>query len=291
MRFPCGSLIVQQDRRSIMTKGIATLRWLVGLVALAVVTIGAVPSAQAQSAGPGIDEIIARGELIVAVQTQGPPVSFINARGERVGFVVDIVTAMAADMGVELVIQDYDFRGLIPAAVSGKVDFIAADMAPTPQRSLQLTFSNEFYAEPAVLYVKSDSDFKSASDLNREDVTIAVAQGSSNKQILEREFPLAEIVEFAGGGPALAEAANADRADAVINSLSSARANIEAYGDTFRILPEEVYLWPEAFGVRPEKTHLIAWINNWLYWAERDGELDRLADYWRRSDDWRSDHM
>ncbi|MGL4440934.1 MAG: substrate-binding periplasmic protein [Bosea sp. (in: a-proteobacteria)] len=274
-----------------MTTGFQPTRRLMGAMAIAMAALGFAPTAQAQSAGPGIEEIIKRGELIVAVQTQGPPVSFVNAKGERVGFVIDIVKAMAADMGVKLTMQDYDFRGLIPAAISGKVDFIAADMAPTPQRALQLSFSNEFYAEPAMLYAKRAKGFKSVTDLNKQGLSIAVAQGSSNKLILEREFPLATIREFAGGGPALAEAANADRADAVINTRSNARSNMLSYGDTFELLPEEIYLWPEAFGVRPEKTHLISWMNNWLYWAKRDGKLDRWADYWRRGDTWRKDHM
>ena len=251
----------------------------------------ATPASAQSAAGGGIEEIIKRGELIVAVQTQGPPVSFINKKGERVGFVVDIVKAMAADMGVKLVMQDYDFRGMIPAAVSGKVDFVAADMAPTPQRSLQLIFSDEFYAEPAVLYAARAKGFKKAEELNRDGLSIGVAQGSSNKLILERQFPKATIREFSGGGPALAQAAASDRVDAVINTLSNARANSQAYGDQFSVLEGELYLWPEAFAVRPERYHLIAWINNWLYWAKRDGKLDRWAQYWRRSDDWRKDHM
>lgn len=250
------------------------------------------PSAMAQSAaGGGIEEIVKRGELVVAVQTQGPPVSFVNKNGERVGFVVDIVKAMAADMGVKLVMQDYDFRGLIPAAVSGKIDFVAADMAPTPQRALQLTFTNEFYTEPAVLYAKSSKGFKAATDLNREGLSIAVTQGSSNKLVLERQFPRATIREFSGGGPALAQAADADRVDAVINTLSNARANLQSYGDKFVVLEGSLYYWPEAFAVRPERYHLIAWINNWLYWAKRDGKLDKWADYWRRSDAWRKDNL
>jgi polar amino acid transport system substrate-binding protein len=249
-------------------------------------------SAAAQSAaGGGVEEILKRGELVVAVQTQGPPVSFVDRNGERVGFIIDIVKAMAADMGVKLVIQDYDFRGLIPAAVSGKVDFVAADMAPTPQRALQLTFTDTFYAEPAVLYAKRARGFQDAMELNRDGLSIAVAQGSSNKAVLERLLPKATIQEFAGGGPALAQAAASDRVDAVINTLSSARANLQSYGDQFAILKGDLYLWPEAFAVRPERYHLVAWINNWLYWAKRDGKLDRWAQYWRQSDAWRADHM
>ncbi|WP_413993287.1 ABC transporter substrate-binding protein [Labrys okinawensis] len=266
--------------------------WIASIGIALVAALSPYHSATAQTAtSDAVEEIVKRGELIVAVQTQGPPVSFVNKNGERVGFVIDMLKLMAADMGVKLVMKDYDFRGLIPAAVSGKVDFVAADMAPTPQRALQMTFTDTFYEEPAILYAKTSKGFQKAVELNKAGLRIGVAQGSSNKQILQHQFPNASIVELAGAGPALAQAADSDRVDAVINVRSAARSNLLSYGDTFKILEGDLYQWPEAFAVTPEKTHLIAWINNWLYWAKRDGKIEKWADYWRRSDDWRKDNL
>ena len=42
---------------------------------------------------------------------------------------------MAADMGVELKLLDYGWKGLLPAVNSGKVDFLAADMTPKSKRT------------------------------------------------------------------------------------------------------------------------------------------------------------
>ncbi len=79
-----------------------------------------------------VSDIIKRGELRVAVQTQGPPVSFIDKNGERTGFAIEVVKMMAEDMGVELKLLDFDWKGLTPAVNSGKADFLAADMTRTP---------------------------------------------------------------------------------------------------------------------------------------------------------------
>jgi len=238
----------------------------------------------------GLQDILKRGELIVAVQTQGPPVSFVDNRGERVGFAVDIAKAMAADMGVRLQMPDYDFRGLIPAIMSGKVDFVAADLTPTPQRALQLTFTDYTFTDPIILYAKADRNLGPALSLDRAGVSIGVVQGSSNRRLLERRFPHAMIREFAGGGPALAQALSADRVDAVINTRSSALANIAALGDGYRILDGDLGEAPEGFAVLPEKYHLIAWLNIWIKLARQDGRLAQWAHYWRESSDWRKDH-
>lgn len=253
--------------------------------------LGLAIAASGTASADAVDDIIARGELIVAAQTQGPPVSFVNKDGERVGFAIDIVKAIAEDMGVKLKIVDYDWKGLIPAVVANKADFVAADMAPKPARALVLTFTEAFYESPTVMYAKKDSGYSHFKDLNMEGVSVGVVAGSTNKNLLEKHLPKATIKEFAGGGPALAKAVESDRVVAVINDISAAKANMAKYGDTFTILDGALYVWPEAFGVRPEKAHLIAWLNNWITWAKRDGKIQKWADYWRLSPAWQADHQ
>lgn len=278
-----------------MTVGfLKTLKFSIGAFYATLLLVSQPSLAQSSGAPDGTDcvqQILKRGKIIAAVQTQGPPISFIDKKGQRVGFAVDLVKKMAADMGVGLEMRDYDFRGLVPAAIAGQVDIVAADMAPTPQRSLQLTFSDQFFAEPVVLYAKRTKGYTDALSLNKKGITIGLAQGSANRAVLERYFPNATIAEFGGGGPALAQAAASGRVDAVINTLSNARGNALSFGDTFTVLKGELYVWPEAFAVRPQCTHLVSWVNNWLYWQKHDGYLDKEAKYWRQSDDWRADHL
>lgn len=107
-----------------------------------------------------MDDILKRGELRVAVQTQGAPVSFINKNGEQTGLAVELARMMGEDLGVKVVFQDYDWKGLIPALLSGKVDMIAADMTPTPQRAAQLLFSRPMFYEETVAVVQTDSPYK-----------------------------------------------------------------------------------------------------------------------------------
>ncbi|RUV39054.1 transporter substrate-binding domain-containing protein, partial [Mesorhizobium sp. M7A.F.Ca.MR.228.00.0.0] len=83
----------------------------------------------AASAGT-LDDITKRGELRVAVQTQGPPFSLVGANGERTGSSVELAEMMAKEMGVKITFLDFDWDGLIPALLSGKADLLVADMTP-----------------------------------------------------------------------------------------------------------------------------------------------------------------
>jgi len=147
-----------------------------------------------------IKEILKRGELRVAVQSQGPPMSFVDKKGNRAGFVIAVIKMMAQDMGVELKILDYDWKGLIPAVLSKKADFLAADMTPTPRRALVLNFTNPYTFVDIVLYSKKSAPFKKWQDACEKKFTIGVVQGSSNVAVLRKKCKAAKVKEFSGCG-------------------------------------------------------------------------------------------
>ena len=247
-------------------------------------------SVLAQSASADVlKDIVKRGELRVAVQTQGPPVSFVDKNGERTGFAIEVVKMMAKDMGVELKLLDYDWKGLIPAVNSGKADFLAADMTPNAKRTLVLSFTEPYLYSDVVLYSKKKQPFTKWQDACKKGVSIGVVQGSSNVGLLKKLCPDSTIKEFAGGGPAVAQAVAADRADAGINDIASAAGYMVEYTD-FKILDGAPKRWPLSFATRPDEHHLLRWMDNYFMLIRNDGRLEKLADYWMRGPVWKKDH-
>lgn len=120
------------------------MRKIINLIAASGFFVASLVGVQSVRADDVMDRILQRGELRVGVQTQGEPVSFVDKNGERSGLAIDIAKMMAADLNVKLVLQDYDWKGLIPALLADKFDIIAADMTPTPQRTAQLLFLARF---------------------------------------------------------------------------------------------------------------------------------------------------
>ena len=236
-----------------------------------------------------VGEIIKRGELWVAVQTQGPPVSFVDKNGERTGFAIEVVKMMAADMGVELVLLDYDWKGLIPAVSSGKADFLAADMTPNAKRTLELSFTEPYLYSDVVLYSKANKPYVKWQDACVAGASIGAVQGSSNVGLLQQKCPDTEIKEFAGGGAAVAQAVAADRVDAGINDFASAAGYMIEYTD-FKILDGAPKRWPLSFATRSDEHHLLRWMDNYFMLIREDGRLDALADYWMHGPAWKADH-
>ena len=245
--------------------------------------------AAAATAADAVTDIVNRGELVVAVQTQGPPFSFVNKNGERTGFAVEVVKQIAQDMAVDLRLEDFEWRGLVPSLLAGRVDFIAADMTPTPQRALQLNFTEPYFTSNVVAYTTSRSDAVSFRDLNAPGVRVGVPQGSSHVNFARSHIPEAEIVELSGGTPAVAQALSVGRVDAGVTAFEIADQFTREFDD-IRILDGVIVESPVSFPVRPEDHHLLQFLNNWFRVRKADRTIDRLLDYWVRSDAWEADH-
>ncbi len=244
---------------------------------------------QSQASADVLQDIVKRGELRVAVQTQGPPVSFVDKSGKRTGFAVEVIKMMAKDMGVKLKMLNYDWKGLIPAVRSGKADFLAADMTPNAKRTLVLSFTEPYLFSDVVLYSKQNKPFKTWKDACKSGVSIGVVQGSSNVGLLKKACPQTTIKEFSGGGPAVAQAVATDRVDAAINDQASAAGYVIEFPN-FHVLGGALKSWPLSFATRPDENHLLRWLDNYFMLIRTDGRLDKLADYWMRTPAWKKDH-
>ncbi len=252
-----------------------------------VFTLGLVSLAYAGT----LDDILKRGELRVAVQTQGPPFSFVDKHGQRTGSSVEFCRLMAKEMGVKIKFLDYDWDGLIPALLSKKADILAADMTAKLKRALKVSFTKPFYTTGQVMYVKAGSPIKSVADANKPDITVATLLGSTYTDTAKKLMPKAKIKEYKGGGNIAMNAVVAGHADVGIADLSSVHAMASNYPPgTITVLPTMLSYEPLCFAVRPQDRHLLEWVNLFFDWIRADGRYEQNMNYWVKTTDWKKDH-
>jgi polar amino acid transport system substrate-binding protein len=262
------------------------LKTLKALVAL-VMVLGLMSAAQAGT----LDDIAQRGELRIACQTQGPPFSFVNKKGERAGSSVELVKLMAEEMGVKVVFLDFDWDGLIPALLSKKADILAADMTPTLKRAMKIAFSVPFMYTGSVAFTKADSPIKSIEDCKKPGLKIAVLLGSTGETDAKKAFPQAELKSYKGGGPLLIDAVLKGHADFGVNDSSAVTGQMANFPpNSIRILPDMLSKLPLAFAVRYDSMDLLEWINLFFLHISLDGRLEKNLDYWVNTLDWKQDH-
>ncbi|EMP56944.1 amino acid ABC transporter substrate-binding protein [Marinobacter santoriniensis NKSG1] len=235
-----------------------------------------------------MDRISNTGEFRIAVQTQGPPVSFIDKNGKRTGLAIEMARTFADEMGVKLVIKDYDWKGLIPALISGKVDMIAADMTPTPKRHMKMLFTDPAFFSEVVVFAKKDKNITDWKSLNSSDYSIAAAQASSYATQARKKLPDAKLKEYSGATPQVVQSVLSDRVDAGVGDRAALSGFLKQNPELEIV--GSLHKEPLSFAVRPDSVHLLLALNNYLRLIRYDGRHEKMLDYWWNSTNWQKDH-
>jgi polar amino acid transport system substrate-binding protein len=237
-----------------------------------------------------LDEILKRGEIRIACQTQGAPFSFVDKNGKRTGSSVEICNMIAKEMGVKAKYLNYDWDGLIPALLSKKADMLAADMTPTLKRAMKINFTQPYMYTGSVVFVKQDSPIKTLKDI-KAGTKIAVLLGSTGENDAKKAFPEAKLKTYKGGGPLLINAVLAGHVEAGVNDGSSARSQLSNFPpNSVRILEGQLSRSPLAFAVRYDSPDLQRWLDLFFLHISLDGRLEENLNYWVNSLDWKKDH-
>lgn len=193
----------------------------IGAVAIAIAAVG---SAQAEGK---LQEVLARGKLIVGTGSTNPPWHFRDDKGEMAGFDVDIGRIIAKGLfddpsKVEFVTQSSDAR--IPNITTGQVDITCQFMTVTAARAQQVAFTIPYYREGVgLLLVKGGkyADYEALKTAGAA-VTISVLQNVYAEEMVHKALPQANVDQY-DSVDLMYQALNSGRAAAAATDMSSLR--------------------------------------------------------------------
>jgi polar amino acid transport system substrate-binding protein len=160
------------------------------------------------SSGEGVagtlQDVKARGKLIVGVKTDYPPLGFLDKKGVNKGFDIDIAKALSKELlgnegAVEFVPVTSENRILF--LTSGKVDVIVATLTITEERTRDVDFSIPYFITAQMILTRSDSKITKYQDLAGKKV--ATIRGSTGDIAIGELVPTAERVKFERNSEAL----------------------------------------------------------------------------------------
>ena len=107
---------------------------------------------------PRLDVIRERGSIRVGYSTQNLPFAFRNDQGEVVGFDMEMMHELARNL--ELTIELHFVRDIDNDAqllASGGLDIVVGGRIITPQRALDVSFSDDYMQKTVAFMVKDRS--------------------------------------------------------------------------------------------------------------------------------------
>jgi len=229
--------------------------------------------------GPGsstLNEILARGKVLVCSDIPFEPFEFEDEQGNLVGFDVDLIRLMAKEMGVDWEFVVTPFDTIIPALNAGNCDLIASDITATLQRALTANFTEPYLETGQIVMVSltksPGKDITEYTQLNSPDVIITVQLGTTGEEAARKFFPKADIRTFDNAQLALQEVVDG-RADAIVFDevfLRPQAANVAGKAELCcpRGNPELLTKELIALAIRQGDPDLLRWLDLFIIQAK-----------------------
>lgn len=167
------------------------------------------------------------GKLTMATNAFFPPYEYYE--GDKiVGIDAEIAEAIAAKLGLELVISNMEFNSIITAVTTGAADFGLAGMTVTEERLLEVDFSTSYAKGVQAIVVKEGSEITSYDVLAAEGAAykIGVQLGTTGDIYASDEFG-DRVTQYNNGNEAVL-ALQAGDIDCIIIDNEPAKAFVAA---------------------------------------------------------------
>jgi polar amino acid transport system substrate-binding protein len=204
-----------------------------------------------------------------------PPME-MTIDGKRTGFDIELAEALAKAMGKQIAWTDIDFKGLIPAVISGRADAAVSAIYITPERKKAVDFTDSYYAGGLVVLTKKDGPIKTLKDLDGKRVTVQV--GTKSVNYLQEHYPLVHRVEVEKNQE-MFNLVDIGRADAAVTGKPAAKLFAQK-NPGFTVLDEQITT--EEYGIATSKREpkLTQEFNAALKTIKADGTYQKLVDRW-----------
>lgn len=221
--------------------------------------------------------------LTMGTNASFPPYEYYED-GKVVGIDAEIAAAIAEKLGMELEIEDMEFKAIIPAVSTGKIDFGMAGMTVTDERKQSVNFSETYATGIQAIIVKEDSEITSADDLGAEGATwkIGVQDATTGDIYCTDDFGEDRVSKFPVGADAV-EALKTGKVGCVIIDNEPAKAYV-SMNEGLKILDTEYVTEDYAIAVKLENTELLEKINKALEELIADGSVQQILDKYINAD-------
>jgi len=230
-----------------------------------------------------LKSILNKGEIRVGTTGDWNPMTMKDpATNTYKGFDIDIMKALAKDLGVKVRFVATDWKTLVNGVVAGKYD-ITGSASLSPKRAKVAGYSASYFevATVPLTLKKNIARFKGWNDLNKPNVTVAATLGTVQERYVKLFFPMAKkrIIE----APARDfQEVLAGRADAHITSNTEAATLTVKYPQLAIVPVKEARAKTPIAMLLPQGDQVwINYVNHWIKLKKARGFFAKTAQKWK----------
>lgn len=248
------------------------------VAAAAVLGIALSGAAQAQSA---LNDILQTGVMKVGTTGDWNPMSVRDpATNSYVGFDIDIMTELAADLGVKVEFVPTDWKTLVNGVVAGQYH-ITGSASISPARMKAAGFSESYISVDIYPFTTKENagKFSGHDAINQPDVKVATTLGTTFEKLVREWYPNADIKVVEAPARGYQEVL-AGRADVFITSNIEGSTLGEKFG-VMRVEGAEARSPSPIAMLLPQADQVwINYVNNWVKVKQAKGFFEANKANW-----------
>lgn len=146
-------------------------------------------------AGAVFDGILKKGELVVGISGDQPPLNATTKEGKVIGLDADIAGALASSLKLKVRFARLPFAELLPALQAGKVDMVISNMTMTPERNTRVAFVGPYHVSgKGVLLKLKNLEMLKKEGLDSDKLSVTTLKGSTSQDVARLAAPKARLI-------------------------------------------------------------------------------------------------
>ncbi|RLB66374.1 MAG: hypothetical protein DRH08_06350 [Deltaproteobacteria bacterium] len=238
------------------------------------------------SAGAIFDGILKKGDLVVGITGNQPPLNATTKEGEIIGLDADLARAIAIGMNLNISFSKMPFSELLPALQEGKVDMIVSGMTMTRERNTKVAFVGPYFVSGKGILLKLKSmELLKKEGLDSDKLRVSTLKGSTSQAVVESLAPKANLT-LADSYDKAIELLLQDKTDAVIADYPFC-AYMSARFSEKELVVGETKLTVEPLGIAMQEDALLMnAVENSMKTLVLSGAMTSLQNKWFKSHSW-----
>lgn len=196
-----------------------------------------------------------------------------------VGFDIDVINAMAKDLGFTYTVDNMDFNGLVGALQSGRDDFVISGISPTEERKKSVDFTEPYFTCKTAIIERKGGKLVSTSDLKGK--KIAASFGTEYETLAKES---GAVVSSMNSSTLVMQELLNDRVDGAILDASQASVEVKQYSNLeYHVIPSKQLgdSVSNEFAIAcPKDSPLVGTFNKELKKLNNDGTIKKLIIKW-----------
>ncbi len=231
-----------------------------------------------------LDQIIARGSILVGTTGDYKPFTYLNPETNQFeGIDIDMANDLGKALGVEVKFVKSSWPTLMQDFQAGKFDIVMSGTSINMERQKIALFSLPYLKDgktPITLKENAEK-FQTLEQIDQEGVTLVVNPGGLNEKFARANIKKATIIVYEDNVTIFDQIVQG-KADLMITDAIETILQQKLHPELVAVHPDQPFTFAEKAYMMPRDVMLKHFIDQWLHLAQMNGTYQKIYDKWMK---------